>query len=247
MKVNHLKIIAEHWNKEASEYWQDHPEFLDKNMHPSWGLSHIPEEQLGILTPYIEPGKVLLDLGCGCGHDSVAFASMGLTVKAIDISQEQLKNSIPHPDVEYILSSAEKINLPDNSIDIAISDHGAFDHSPPQLLLQEINRLLKPNGVLAICVYNPLIYCCYDGDSKKVSHKLLEKYPNNEMNYDGSIISVQLSHSAWIKAFSDAGFLVERLEEPMIDENMNFYFDNMIDKEWAQKWPVDIIWVLRKK
>src|SRR5437660_3859619 len=104
MRIDHLKAIADYWNTASLQYCLSHPEHRDTSMHPSWGIWHIPEANLGLLTNELRPGRQLVDLGCGPGHDAVAFAQYGVDVLAVDISMEQINRAIQHPRVKYTLA-----------------------------------------------------------------------------------------------------------------------------------------------
>jgi len=109
-------------------------------------------EELGI-----EPGFHVLDYGCGPGSYIIPLAELvgeSGKVYAMDIhplaiqrvqdiaSKKQLTN------VETILSDCQT-GLPDNTLD-AVLLYDAFHHlSDPDVVLKELHRVLKPDGVLS--------------------------------------------------------------------------------------------------
>lgn len=246
MRINHLKAIARYWDAEAKAYCESHPEHYDPSMHPSWGFWHIPEATLGLLAGELEPGRSLVDLGCGPGHDATGYAQRGLNVLAVDVSKEQLARAVPHPRVTYRLAAGERLPVPDGSLDIAVSDHGAFDHSPAPLLLAELRRALKPRAPLVVCTYSPLAYACYDRESRKIGPRLLNGYPSNDVRFDGKLVTSELSYGQWIKSFRQSGFSVERLEELMPEPGARCYFDELVGTAWGARWPLEIAWVVRR-
>lgn len=246
MKINYLEKIESYWDSEAEEYCNTHPEHLDPSLHPSWGLWHIPEQEMKIFENEDLNHKKIVDLGCGRGHDAVAYANRGAEVVAIDVSKEQLKRAIKHQNVEYIHTCAEKIPVENSSIDMAISDHGAFDHSPAPVLLKEMNRILKPSAQLIICTYSPIAYACYCHETGKIQQALKNEYPQKEVKYNGSLVNSEYSYQEWIKMFCEFNFSIERLEEILVPQNAKSYFSDMVSSEWASKWPCDIIWIVRK-
>lgn len=246
MRIDHLKAIADYWNTASRQYCLSHPEHRDASMHPSWGIWHIPEANLGLLADELRPGRQLVDLGCGPGHDAVAFAKYGVDVLAVDISMEQINQAIQHPRVKYALAPAEHLPVDNESIDIAVSDHGAFDHSPAELLLIELQRVLKPNAVLVICTYSPLAFVCYNPATSRLEPTLLNAYPSNYMRFDGKLVTCERSYAEWIRAFRKFGFIIERLEELIPPSDSATYFDELLDVGWASRWPSDIVWVVRK-
>lgn len=245
-RINYLRYIAAYWDAESESYFNSHPEHSVESLHPSWGLWHLREDETRFVIDHIKLGCLMVDLGCGLGQDAVGYASRGATVIGIDISKAQLSRAIRHPNVCYVRSTAEKTPLPPNIADIVISDHGAFDHSPAQMLLPEVSRILKPGGILAFCTYSPLAFICYDKTTRKIGRQLLERHPEGNIKFDGKLVISEMSYSAWVNAFGEAGFLIERLEELIAPPGQAKYFDEMFDGEWGEKWPCDIVWVVRK-
>jgi len=215
-------------------------------MHPSWGMWNIPERDLGLLRDYLLPGKDLIELGCGQGHNAVGFAEHELNVLGVDVSREQLSRAIGHPGVKYVLSPAERIPAQDGSVDIVTSDHGAFDYSPPKLLLQEVARVLKPGGVLAFCTFSPIAYTCFDQGSGTLGERLVNDYPSNLFYYDGSITSSQMSYSSWVTMIHSFGFSILRLEELLAPSGSPSYFNELVSAEWGTRWPLEIAWLIQK-
>ena len=105
----------------------------------------------------IKPGFHVLDYGCGPGSYIVPLAKLvgeSGKVYALDIhplairkvkdiaSKKRLTN------VETILSDCQT-GLPDNTLDAVIL-YDAFHHlSDPDMVLKELHRVLKPNGILS--------------------------------------------------------------------------------------------------
>jgi len=105
----------------------------------------------------IKPGFHVLDYGCGPGSYIIPLAELvGKSGKiyALDIhplaiqkvhdiaSKRQLAN------VETILSDC-KTGLLDNSLDVVLLYDAFHDLSDPGGVLEELHRVLKPNGVLS--------------------------------------------------------------------------------------------------
>jgi ubiquinone/menaquinone biosynthesis C-methylase UbiE len=105
----------------------------------------------------IKPGFHVLDYGCGPGSYIMPLAELvgeSGKVYALDIhplaiqrvqdiaSKKQLAN------VETILSDCQT-GLPDNTLD-AVLLYDAFHHlSDPDVVLKELHRVLKPDGILS--------------------------------------------------------------------------------------------------
>lgn len=107
----------------------------------------------------IGPGEVVLDAGCGNGYMAKEFARLtGKTGKvyALDpdtTSIEVLKSETEGTNIEpFVGDITEETRLPTSSIDVIYAAnviHG-FSRTEMKGFLKEADRLLKPNGRLAI-------------------------------------------------------------------------------------------------
>lgn len=107
--------------------------------------------------------KVVLDYGCGPGHDLVGFTinSKPKRLIAADVSTSSLKQAekrlnLHNTPVEIIEIPANRTTIPleNHSVDL-IHSSGVLHHTDdPLQILQEFRRILKPNGTLQIMVYN---------------------------------------------------------------------------------------------
>ncbi len=105
----------------------------------------------------LKEGFHVLDYGCGPGGYVYAVAELiGQSGKiyALDINPLAIKMVKKHatkkqlPNVETILSDCN-IGLPDNSVDVVLL-YDVFHHLVNQdVVLGELNRVLKPNGTLS--------------------------------------------------------------------------------------------------
>jgi ubiquinone/menaquinone biosynthesis C-methylase UbiE len=105
----------------------------------------------------IRPGFRILDYGCGPGSYTTAAAELvggSGKVYALDIHPLAIrmvrdtasKNKLTN--VETILSDC-KTGLPDNSVDVVLLYDTFHDLSDPNGVLQELHRVLKPDGFLS--------------------------------------------------------------------------------------------------
>lgn len=245
MRIRPEQLVAKYWNAEAGNYAESHPEHADGSRHPSWGLLHVHEDKLNLVGTPPRDCALLVELGCGDGHDAVAFARRGFQVIAIDLSREQLARAFVHERVTYVNGSADRLPVADGVVDVLTSDHGAFDHAPPERLLKEAKRVLCPGGVLVVCTYSPLAFVCFDQATHRLDQRLHNDYPDHALRSDGVSVSIEFSYASWIAAFRREGFLIERLEELSASDAEASYFSDMVPDDWARRWPCDIAWVVR--
>lgn len=127
----------------------------------------IPEEallaSLGCGNPTalakLNPGEVVLDLGSGGGIDVLLSAKrVGPTGKAygLDMTDQMLalakenKRKAGVENVEFLKGEIEHIPLPDNSVDVIISNCVINLSADKDAVLGEAFRVLKPGGRFAV-------------------------------------------------------------------------------------------------
>lgn len=107
----------------------------------------------------LNPGDIILDLGSGGGIDVLLSAKrVGPTGKAygLDMTDEMLKlaNDNKHKsgldNVEFLKGEIENIPLPDNSVDVVISNCVINLSADKDRVLQEAFRVLKAGGRFAV-------------------------------------------------------------------------------------------------
>lgn len=97
----------------------------------------------------LSQGSQILDVGAGTGNYSLAFASSGFQVLAVEPSVSMRAQAPIHNRVTWFAASAEKIPLEDNLVDGAIVVL-AFHHFPDQKkAIEEICRIVG-NGPIVI-------------------------------------------------------------------------------------------------
>jgi len=126
--------------------------FYNKYILPKLLDSAMKTKDLQKLRPEVinNASGVVLEIGFGSGLNLPYYKNI-TKLYALDPSRElyelaknKIKNA-PFP-VEYFPASAEKIPLADNSIDSVVSTWTMCSVTNPVKVLQEIKRVLKPEG-----------------------------------------------------------------------------------------------------
>jgi len=105
------------------------------------------------------PGQTVLDLGSGGGIDVLLSArKVGPTGKVygLDMTPEMLELARRNQaeaqvtNAEFLLGTIEEVPLPDQSVDVVISNCVINLAADKDVVLREAHRVLKPGGLLAV-------------------------------------------------------------------------------------------------
>lgn len=184
--------VKDHFDQRSREYdnipnsWVNNRDILDPILDH---INQLDKENLNIL-----------DLGAGTGAVSKYLAenlSKSYCITALDISEKMLKK-IDNPKINVCVADATKIPFPDNYFDVIVSRQCLHYIKNLDMVICEIKRVLKTNGVFILAQIVP-------SSNKTKNHwkKTVEFRQPLRENY--------FSIEDWISLFANHGFSEEDL------------------------------------
>jgi len=118
---------------------------------------YIPDD-IKILSHYSNKGDKVLDLGCGNGRLSEIFFGKSIDYTGVDFSKDLINIAKKkYPKEKFLLSNALLLPFTGNKFNVVYA-LSVFHHIPSleyrKKFLLEIKRILAPNGILVLTVWN---------------------------------------------------------------------------------------------
>ncbi len=171
--MDNSKINLEEYNKKSLKHWEEFFDSVTNNeiKYDDW-LERFQNEINNCKTP-------IIDLGCGIGNDTKYLIEKGKEVIPCDFSPIAIQNinkNFPEIKRTKVFDMTEGLPFEDNSTELIIADLSIhyFIEKVTFFILEEIKRVLKPNGTLLFRV-NSINDTNYGaGFGKEIEHHLYE-------------------------------------------------------------------------
>src|SRR4051794_26136899 len=103
----------------------------------------------------IEPGRRVVDVGCGPGALTAELVSRGASVSAVDPSPPFVEAARKrYPDVDVRQASAEELPFDDDEFEVALAQLVVHFMADPLHGIQEMARVTRTGGVVAASVWD---------------------------------------------------------------------------------------------
>ena len=236
--MNHREV-GRYWDGNADAWTalsrQGYDTYRD-HLNTPWFLDLLPNVK----------GLHGLDIGCGEGTNTQQVAERGAKLTALDISPRfvgharRTEREGPRG-VRYLIASAVELPFSDESFDFAVACMSLMDIAETERVLSEAYRVIRPGGFLQFSITHP----CYDTPHRRQlrdpetrlayavelggyfeSHfERVEEWSFGaapaEVRAGWDKFKVPRFHrtlSSWLNLVIQTGFTLERLAEPMPDD-----------------------------
>lgn len=142
-----------------------------------------PDEMMAYIVSFVNLKQTALDVATGNGQVAVKLSRYFETVYATDISEKQLQNALPAPNVVYKKEPAEQTSFEDKQFDLITVAQAVhwFEFDP---FYKEIGRILRNDGIFAIMGYG--LFTTNPGSDKILMdyyHNIVGPYWDAERKY----------------------------------------------------------------
>lgn len=144
--------FKDHFSGHAGDYARYRPDY--------------PEALFAYLAMSVSRHELAWDCGTGNGQAALGLAAHFDRVIATDPSQNQIQNAVRHEKIHYSVAPAEQTDIPSRSVDL-ITVAQALHWFDFDAFYEEVRRVLKPDGMLAVWCYG---LSSINPDVDKVAH-----------------------------------------------------------------------------
>ena len=174
-----------------------------------------PEEVTSYLSSIAPETKLAVDVGCGTGQLTQHLSTSFYQVVGIDPSSEQINNAFKANNINYQCSPAEKLELPDNCVDLITVAQAAHWFDLPEFY-KEVSRVGKNGAVIALISYGVL----------RLEGELDKHFQDFYWNKIGRFWSSR--RKMVDDGYKTLDFPFEELKHPAININLNWNFSEFI-------------------
>ena len=244
--------MREAWNEISPHYQAEHRIPTD---FVHYG-PHCPNEDELQLIGDVR-GKHVLEVGCGGGQCSIAFAKRGAIATGIDLSDAQVgfarglarENGV---EASFLQGSADDLSaIAEASQEVVFSAYALMYVEHIDRCFAEVARVMKPGGLFVFSLDHPFWYCVAEKEMRIVFSYFdtvywydweqagLESHPRVEQ--------FQRTVGDWFRALRGAGLEVLDIIEPEpVEEGSGQDWGEYYSPERQRMVPATIIWKSRK-
>lgn len=183
-----------------------------------------------------------LDVGCGEGANTRKLARLGARMQAIDVAPTFIRyaksrETIAPLGIRYAVADGMQLPFDSSSFDFATAFMSLMDMSDPRAALKEAARILHPGGFFQFSIVHP----CFSPPHRQVVRDQRGQVKHIEVgryfeSTNGNVNEWMFTNlpalerqrvepfrtpmfhrtlSSWVDLICEAGFIIEKLGEPM--------------------------------
>jgi len=229
-------------HEEAGRYWNANADVWTRLARAGYDVyrDYLNTPAFLAMLPDVR-GLFGLDIGCGEGHNTRQVARLGARLAAIDIAETFIRYATEAEQrepfgIDYRVASAVSLPFPGAHFDFATAFMSLMDIPETGRVLAEAYRVVKPGGFLQFSITHP----CFDTphrrnlrDERGTTYAI--EVGDYFRNLEGDVAEWLFSSaptevrqglpkfqtprftrtlSQWLNLLLDAGFRLERVEEP---------------------------------
>jgi SAM-dependent methyltransferase len=157
-----MNTFKDHFSSNSEQYHLYRPGYPDSLF--KWLATITPETYLA------------WDCATGTGQAALQLAGYFDQVIASDASQQQINQATKHPNISYQVATENNPDIDAATVDL-ITVAQALHWFDLDIFFNEVRRVLKPGGILAVCSYNLLtITANIDQVINHLYHVILEGF-----------------------------------------------------------------------
>lgn len=165
-------------------------------------------------------GRAICDLACGQGNIARQLARQGAQVTGVDLSQKLLEIALQEEACEplgivYVHDDAQRLDsVADGQFEIVICNLALMDIPDLSATLTSVRRILRPEGWFVTSITHP----CFQAPPNRSYFEEGFWRSDNPNGVRGQVGAYHRTLSSYLNAFTKAGFILERLEEPRLGD-----------------------------
>ena len=195
-----MVTFKDHFSKQAADYAEFRPRY--------------PQELFDYLGSIAPSRQLAWDCGTGNGQAGVGLATAFDRVIATDASEKQISNAQAHERVEYRVAPAEISGLESRTVDLIVVAQ-ALHWFDLDRFYAEVQRVLRPNGVLAASAYNLLRI-------EPAIDKVVNRY------YREVVGSFWPPERKLVENFAELPFPFQELDPPQFEMTAQWNLDHLV-------------------
>lgn len=152
-----IQLKAFDWEHESEKQWDGMASSWNSRSRGMWENGS-RKDIVPFIQEFIPLGSSVCDLGCGDGIGSEKLAQAGYKVTGIDVSEEMLEIARKNPgneNITFYKANLSSSGMPEGSFDAVMAINSLEWTKSPLTSLQEISRIIKPEGYACIGILGP--------------------------------------------------------------------------------------------